>query len=184
MKHKVTLSNQQSFIVDLPDLISDGQVFQAKIAERLVNVRWYRMMGQLQFIEAGVVERNCQILSRRAISFDGDCNTAVNTELVVNSTKSVQCVEAHVAPYVPGQDQRHTAQSSQSLVVRSQITGKILKVLVNVGDRVEPGMELVIIEAMKMENRVFSTAIGKILSVTVKAGDQVAVGKELLRLAP
>ncbi len=52
--------------------------------------------------------------------------------------------------------------------------GTITKILVEENDLVEHGQDLVIIEAMKMENKVVTPLAGVVTSVTVKVGDQVS----------
>ena len=54
--------------------------------------------------------------------------------------------------------------------------GTIVKVLVNVGDEVEAGQAVCILEAMKMENNVNAEKSGKVTEVKVKAGDTVGAG--------
>lgn len=184
MKHKINIGKHESIIVDLPDVIPDGQIVSVRVGERSLQVRWHRASGHLQIIEAGDLERNCNLRTRIAVNFDGDPSTVVTTELIASSAKGLQCIDAQVTPYVPGQEHRRSAHAAQGLVLRSQITGKILKILVRVGERVESGAALMIIEAMKMENMVFAGASGVVQSISVQAGDQVAAGKELLRLAP
>lgn len=53
--------------------------------------------------------------------------------------------------------------------------GKILSVSVKVGQVVEDGQELCIIEAMKMQNILKSQRAGKVKAVTVAANDSVTV---------
>lgn len=52
--------------------------------------------------------------------------------------------------------------------------GTVTKILVEENDTVKIGQDLVIIEAMKMENKVISPIYGIVSSVTVKIGDQVS----------
>ncbi len=54
--------------------------------------------------------------------------------------------------------------------------GNVLEVLVSVGDQVEEGQRLAVMEAMKMEHQLFAGIAGKVTAVNVKAGDQVASG--------
>jgi acetyl-CoA/propionyl-CoA carboxylase biotin carboxyl carrier protein len=54
--------------------------------------------------------------------------------------------------------------------------GTIVKVLVAVGDRVEAGQTLCILEAMKMENAVNAEKAGVVQEVRVAAGDSVGGG--------
>jgi urea carboxylase len=65
--------------------------------------------------------------------------------------------------------------------VASTVPGNVWKVLVGVGDTVEPGQPIAIIESMKMEITVAATVAGRVSDVraapgrTVRAGDVVAV---------
>ena len=61
--------------------------------------------------------------------------------------------------------------------------GKILSVKVNVGDSVNNGDLVIMLEAMKMENEVFATASGKVTEVRVKSGDSVNTDDVLLVIA-
>lgn len=61
--------------------------------------------------------------------------------------------------------------------VLSFIPGTITKVFVKIGDVVEPGTELMVLEAMKMKNTVFSDVKGVVKKVNVEVGTQVPKGK-------
>jgi biotin carboxyl carrier protein len=54
--------------------------------------------------------------------------------------------------------------------------GTIVKVAVSVGDTVEAGQTVVILEAMKMENAVAASKAGVVKEVRVAAGDSVSAG--------
>jgi acetyl-CoA/propionyl-CoA carboxylase biotin carboxyl carrier protein len=54
--------------------------------------------------------------------------------------------------------------------------GTIVKVLVKVGDEVEVGQALCVLEAMKMENNVNAEKAGKVAEIRVKPGDTVGAG--------
>ena len=57
--------------------------------------------------------------------------------------------------------------------VRAPLAGNIWSVLVEVGAKVEEEDELLIIEALKMENLVYSPCAGTIKEIRVKKGDKV-----------
>ena len=67
--------------------------------------------------------------------------------------------------------------------VRSPMPGRVVKVLVAVGEDVQAQQPVVIVEAMKMENELRALAAGKVESVHVKAGDAVDGSTLLVRLA-
>jgi biotin carboxyl carrier protein len=60
--------------------------------------------------------------------------------------------------------------------------GLIVRVNVSVGDRVEAGEGLVVMEAMKMENELRATAAGTVKSVEISAGTAVEKGTLLVAL--
>ena len=68
--------------------------------------------------------------------------------------------------------------------VSSPMPGRVVKLLVDEGDAVEPGRAVVIVEAMKMENEVAAAAAGVVSKVEVAAGDTVDAGQLLLEIAP
>lgn len=65
-------------------------------------------------------------------------------------------------------------------MVSVPMPGKIIAVLVAVGDAVELGQGLVIVEAMKMENEVRSPISGEVKEIKVKPGDTVEGGALLV----
>ena len=66
--------------------------------------------------------------------------------------------------------------------IASPIPGKVLKVLVNPGDPVNPGKLVATLESMKMEVEIFSDKSGKVKEVRVRPGDFVNVGDPLILL--
>jgi len=60
------------------------------------------------------------------------------------------------------------------------INGKVWKIMVSVGDKVELDDELVILEAMKMETPIYSDDSGTVSEIRVKEGDAVNEGDVLL----
>ena len=57
--------------------------------------------------------------------------------------------------------------------IRAPLAGSVWAVLVEVGSKVEQDDELVVIEALKMENPVFSHCAGTVKEIKVKKGDRV-----------
>ncbi len=63
--------------------------------------------------------------------------------------------------------------------VEVPITGKIREINVKVGDKVEEGDVICILESMKMENPILAPVSGVIKEIRVSPG-QVVKGKELI----
>ena len=64
--------------------------------------------------------------------------------------------------------------------VTAPIPGLVVKVLVDVGDTVEEGQPLVILEAMKMENEIRSARTGVIQEIKAASGQRVEQNEVLL----
>ena len=63
--------------------------------------------------------------------------------------------------------------SSRAFSVKAPLPGSIFKVLKHVGDEVKKGEAILIMEAMKMENKITADKEGTITSLKVKEGDTV-----------
>jgi len=68
--------------------------------------------------------------------------------------------------------------------IRADLPGSVWKVLVGVGDSVEEGQTVAILESMKMEAPVFSPRSGTIHEIRAAPGSSVAPGQILATLAP
>lgn len=74
------------------------------------------------------------------------------------------------------------ASVTNAAAVLSPLPGLIQKVLVKVGDQVTAGQNLLIMEAMKMENEIQAKTAGTVTAVNVKEGDSVEEGIELVAI--
>ena len=57
-----------------------------------------------------------------------------------------------------------------------------MAIKVEVGDKVRPGQDLLIIEAMKMENIVLAEREGVVAELLVQVGENVSAKQELVRI--
>lgn len=69
-------------------------------------------------------------------------------------------------------------------VLKAPMPGLVVRIQVAVGDRVEPGSALVVLEAMKMENELKAITAGVITAVRVAVGAAVEKGAVLLEMGP
>ena len=67
-------------------------------------------------------------------------------------------------------------------VIKAHITGNIWKIEVKVGDKIETGTVVSILESMKMEMPVESEDEGQIVVVLVKEGQSVKEGEPMFEL--
>lgn len=64
--------------------------------------------------------------------------------------------------------------------IKSPMPGKILRIMVSLGDQVSEGQGLLVVEAMKMENELKSPKNGIVTEINVTAGASVESGASLL----
>ncbi|MCF7810608.1 biotin/lipoyl-binding protein [bacterium] len=84
---------------------------------------------------------------------------------------------------IPGEATKITAKPTESKgagVIKAPMPGLIVKINVKQGDTVKSGQNLVVIEAMKMQNAIQATIDGLVKSIAVKEGDSVLERQELV----
>ncbi|MSQ02443.1 MAG: acetyl-CoA carboxylase biotin carboxyl carrier protein subunit [Myxococcales bacterium] len=67
-------------------------------------------------------------------------------------------------------------------VICAQMPGRVVRVLVTVGDVVRRGQPLLVLEAMKMENELKAAGDGSVAELYVNEGQAVELGARLVRL--
>ena len=110
------------------------------------------------------------------VSVDGHAYQVVVAEGDVTLSPSVtEAVSKSSAPSVK-------SNTLDAIHISAGLAGTIHQVLVNVGDEVNEGQVVCVLEAMKMETEVRAVSSGKVVSIGISAGDSVAVGQILVTL--
>jgi len=78
--------------------------------------------------------------------------------------------------------QRKPYAAAEHGKISSFIPGTVVEVLVKVGDTVAEGDDLIILDAMKMKNRLKTHIQGRVISINVKPGDRVSKGVMLAEI--
>ena len=86
-------------------------------------------------------------------------------------------VPAGPAPAAPPSE---SGPVNEAKVCRSPVSGIVVNVAAQVGQTLQTGDVLLILEAMKMETNITAPAHGKITSLRVKQGDSVQAGQVLV----
>lgn len=85
-------------------------------------------------------------------------------------------------------DQKTFSKDSLEFGIKDEVTtsmpGKVVKILVKKGDKVQAKQPLVIVESMKMENEIGSPADGIVKSIHFGPGDLVEPGQPIIKLEP
>lgn len=77
----------------------------------------------------------------------------------------------------------HEKQSNNNNLsgqVKALMPGKVLKILVSVGESISVGTPLLVIESMKMENTISSDCTGKVIDIHIKVDDSVQYDQLLI----
>jgi len=77
---------------------------------------------------------------------------------------------------------QNKAKKNGAEIIKSPMPGLIVKILKDVGDSVEVGEPIILLEAMKMENEIRATASGIVKSISTKENSSVEKGHALLEI--
>jgi biotin carboxyl carrier protein len=75
-----------------------------------------------------------------------------------------------------------TRAPARGEAIRAPIAGKVVKVIVAVGDQVVPGSAVIVLEAMKMENELAAERGGTVTAIHRVAGQAVDTGDLLVEM--
>jgi methylmalonyl-CoA carboxyltransferase small subunit len=81
---------------------------------------------------------------------------------------------------VPAASPAENAPANEEKVCRSPVSGVVVRVAAQVGQTLQTGDILLVLEAMKMETNITAPLPGKIASIRVKQGDSVQGGQIVL----
>lgn len=146
-----------------------------------------------EIVDVDIVDENASFV---LFNFEGEeysvnLGALQNGKMVLNlkgKNRPVILVDTHYV--VDGQEFRIDApkrmRKQTKLVdhgqMKSPMPGKILKILVKVGDVVAIGTPILVMEAMKMEHTIKASKAGTIEKINFKEGEQVAGGVELVNV--
>ncbi len=77
----------------------------------------------------------------------------------------------------------HLVAAAGPVELRSQMPGKVVRLLVGPGDPVEAGQGVVVVEAMKMQNEITAPKSGTVQRIVAPEGATVGAGEVLLVIA-
>lgn len=168
----------------LPDQIAPGVWSPAQVGTKSFEICWEQGMRTL-FVRASAQSPEVPLKYRsvKAQRFPGDLFAEVLLEYVGGAEGFTRLVQSEVAIQVPGMAGRKAGAGADGEIIRSPMVGKVLKVLVEPGQVIERGHEVLVIEAMKMENKIFARSGGTVKDVQITAGVQVNVGQVLVQIS-
>lgn len=106
----------------------------------------------------------------------------VSTGAPAVTTASRATSLASQATQTAAQTATASAPQGKGEVVTAPLPGVILDIKVKVGDAVKAGQTVAVLEAMKMENEIESTASGTVTAVNAGKGDSVLEGAAIITI--
>jgi len=102
--------------------------------------------------------------------------------LVGGKEYKVKVEETGVIPPIVKEEVRvkEAVEKEEEKVIKAPMQGSIIRIPVKVGDKIEKGSVVVVLEAMKMENEIESSVSGVVKTIKVSQGDTVAAGDILV----
>jgi len=128
--------------------------------------------------------RNINVRSHAVNKSEGMPEYNVSLELRCPATEEVHAFLGETWVYTPASEQRRKAQAAMGAILRSPMTGKILKSHIKNGDEVQKGDVLLVIEAMKMENNIAAPASGLIEDFASEVGQNVNANDLICKIKP
>jgi len=91
-------------------------------------------------------------------------------------------IDIEIKPYLKSVDSGTESQVAKKVIVRAPIPGKILQILVKENEHVEKEQLILVLEAMKMKNRILSPINGIITQIYVNIEDNVGQDQQLIKI--
>lgn len=157
-----------------------GRVHQVSV-ERLGFPDRFRFMidGRVLEVSAGRVDQGTWSLllpdgSQHLVSVSGNAASGLTVHLPIGDLPVT-------LPDARRQTRRHSARTgvngaSGPARIVAPMPGKVVRILAAVGQQVQPGQGVVVVEAMKMENEVRAPRGGMVTEVSVQEGASVEAG--------
>ncbi|MFX1455621.1 MAG: acetyl-CoA carboxylase biotin carboxyl carrier protein subunit [Promethearchaeota archaeon] len=91
-------------------------------------------------------------------------------------------IDIEIKPYLKSVDETVESHKIKKIIVRAPIPGKILQILVKEQQKVEKEQLILVLEAMKMKNRILSPIKGLVTHIFVKVEDNVGQDQQLIKI--
>ncbi len=153
---------------------------KTRIVELERNSESWRISLDGRLVEADVVEIVPNIISILLYGHSYEVRITPSPDGTLKLQSSLQEFTAEVVDPRAWRGRRHGAleiEGRQQLV--APMPGKVVRLLVKAGDRVQAGQGLLVVEAMKMQNEIRSPKSGTVERLLVQEGQPVNAGEVL-----
>jgi biotin carboxyl carrier protein len=131
----------------------DDVIYEVDLAR--INEHEYSILHNGKSFHFEIIE-NAESKHFKIVSSGGD----TDVEIIDNESRYLK-------------NRNNQVNSPEDLIIRSPMPGRVIRVPVNIGEKVEAGQTVVILSAMKMESEYKAGKTGIITEIAVKEGDTV-----------
>lgn len=143
----------------------------------------YKVQGVDYEVNIEDVEGSIAKVTVNGKAFEVEMNHPLRPAHKSLSKPAVTAPVAHTAaPVQPVAAAQPTATAGTGTKVKSPLPGVITSVNVSIGQKVNKGDVVVVLEAMKMQNNIEAENSGSVTSILVNKGDSVMEGTTLLTI--
>ena len=147
----------------------------------------YKVQGVDYEVEIVEVEGKIAKVNVNGIPFEIEMQKPINAAKhpVLAATKRAATVapaEAPVAPAAAPAPAQPAAPAGAGNALKAPLPGTINAINVKVGDKVNVGDIVIVLEAMKMQNNIEAEQAGTVTSILVNQGDSVMEGAVMLTI--
>ena len=149
-----------------------------------MNKYQYKVQGVDYDVEIEEVEGNLAKVSVNGIPFEVELKRPINPVHAIKKPKVAAPKPAAPAPAPAAAPvaAAPAAAPGSGNPVKAPLPGTISSISVKVGDQVNVGDTVLVLEAMKMQNNIEAEYAGTVTSIVVNPGDSVMEGAVLLTL--
>ena len=152
-----------------------------------MNKYQYKVQGVDYDVEIEEVEGNLAKVSVNGIPFEVELKRPINPVHAIKKPKVAAPKPAAPAPApaaapVAAAPAAPAAAPGSGNPVKAPLPGTISSISVKVGDQVNVGDTVLVLEAMKMQNNIEAEYAGTVTSIVVNPGDSVMEGAVLLTI--
>lgn len=149
-----------------------------------MNKYQYKVQGVDYDVEIEEVEGNLAKVSVNGIQFEVELKRPINPVHAIKKPKVAAPKPAAPAPAPAAAPvaAAPAAAPGSGNPVKAPLPGTIFSISVKVGDQVNVGDTVLVLEAMKMQNNIEAEYAGTVTSIVVNPGDSVMEGAVLLTI--
>ena len=160
--------------------------FNELLIIKTMNKYQYKVQGVDYEVEIAEVEGNIAKVSVNGIPFEVELqkpiNAAKHPQLNKPKVEAPKPVAPKPAAPVAAVQAAPAAAPASGSAIKAPLPGTVNEIKVTVGQQVNVGDVVLVLEAMKMQNNIESEFSGTVTSVTVKQGESVMEGAVLMTI--